>query len=102
MKIPRGIVCGFVSEECISLRSAPTLKKCFSLIHEKLLVRLSVLPMRTELRKPSEPVLVNPAGVKRAMPEVSGYAARLPFGIPSSLFLLIPKSSATWLVSYLL
>src|SRR5678815_4054800 len=100
--MPRGCVCGFVRLDRINRRSAPILNACFCMIHERLWVMCSVLPMRTELVNPGEPVLVIPDTWKLAIPDVSGYAARFPLRIPSSLFLLMPKSSACCEVSYLL
>ena len=92
---PRGCVCGFVSDDRIRRRSAPILNECFSsLIHERLLVTWIVLPMQTQFVNPGDPVLWKPETWKlRESRRSSGNAARFPFGIPSSLFLLTPKSS---------
>src|SRR5438445_13170106 len=100
--MPRGCVCGFVRVDRISRRSTPNLNECCCLSHEKLFVRCSVLPMRTELVDPGEAVLLNPDAWQLAIPDVSGWSGRFPFGIPSRLFSAIPKSSAVWWVTYLL
>ena len=76
--------------------SAPTLKLWLLRIQERLPVRLYVVPTRMAFVVPLEPVTENPAGRKLAMPEVSSWPAMLPFGIPSSLFFRMPKSSAYW------